>query len=71
LDLATQREVASLIGHRGWISSLALALDESLLASGNGDGTVQIWDLKLRQENRGKLGVHARSRPRWTVNVCR
>jgi WD40 repeat protein len=61
-DLTTQREIDPPRWHGSWVSSLALAPDESLLVSSCGDGAVRIWDLKPKPENlteKLKLTNHA------------
>ena len=49
-DAATEREVATLTGHAGWVMAVAAAPDGSWLATGDYDGTVRIWDVATRQE---------------------
>jgi len=44
-DLATEKQVRTLRGHRQWISAIAISPDGKTLASGGLDGTIQLWDL--------------------------
>jgi WD40 repeat protein len=47
-SLAARRSlslVATLEGHTGWVTSLAVRSDNKLLASASTDGTAKIWDL--------------------------
>ncbi len=43
-DPATGQQRATLTGHTGWVTAVAIAPDGTWLASGTGDGTVRIWD---------------------------
>lgn len=44
LDVATLSVQATLIGHSGFVSSVAYSADGTRLASGGADGTVRVWD---------------------------
>jgi WD40 repeat protein/serine/threonine protein kinase len=50
-DLNTQREIDPPRWHGSWVSSLALAPDESVLVSSCGDGAVRIWELNPKPES--------------------
>jgi len=49
-----------LTGHSGTVNSVAFSPDGKILASGNGDNTVTLWDVKTRQSI-GQLTGHTRS----------
>jgi WD40 repeat protein len=44
------KPTAFLEGHTARVESLAVSPDEKVLASGSGDGTVRLWNLKERRE---------------------
>lgn len=44
-DLQTARPVRSLLGHKNWITALALSPNGTILASASLDGTIKLWDL--------------------------
>jgi WD40 repeat protein/serine/threonine protein kinase len=44
-DLATGRVLRELVGHRGWISSLAFSRRDASLAVGTRSGEIRIWSL--------------------------
>jgi WD40 repeat protein len=49
-DLLTGREAARLDGHAGWVHSLTFSPEGDELASGSGDTTIVLWDVRpLRQ----------------------
>jgi WD40 repeat protein len=49
-DVATGKEVTSLVGHSGSLYSLAFSPDGKLLASGDSYGKVVVWDVAARKE---------------------
>lgn len=44
-DVATGRELTTLVGHDGWVYSLSFSPDGKVLASGGSDKMIKIWDL--------------------------
>ena len=48
-DTRTGREVAALDGHDSFVLSLAISPDGCTLATGGGDRTVGMWDLRYYQ----------------------
>jgi WD40 repeat protein len=44
-EVATDREVALLLGHQGWVWHLQFSHDGKYLVSGSSDRTLRIWDL--------------------------
>ena len=49
-DLATGTEARSLEGHEHVVMALAFSPDGNWLASGSGDGTVRLWNVKTRRQ---------------------
>ena len=47
-DVETQTSIATLSGHRLWVSSVAFSHDGTVLASGAGDETVKLWDVETQ-----------------------
>jgi WD40 repeat protein len=44
-EVATNQEIAMLIGHQSWVWDVQFSQDSRYVASGSGDGTMRIWDL--------------------------
>jgi WD40 repeat protein len=44
-DLATAREIRTLVGHSDWVTGVTFSPDGSRLASSSYDRTVKIWDV--------------------------
>jgi WD40 repeat protein len=44
-EVATNREVAMLIGHRSWVWDVKFSHDSKYLISGSTDETIRIWDI--------------------------
>src|SRR5262249_1006100 len=57
-DAGTARELRSLKGHTGPISSVAYAPDGKTLASGSADRTVRVWDVGTAKELHRFEGHH-------------
>ena len=55
-EAETGRVVATLSGHQGGVSGVAFSPDGRRLASGSGDTTVTIWDLRTRHAIRTLRG---------------
>jgi WD40 repeat protein len=49
-DVATEQQVDTILGHRGFVFGLAMSPDGRTLASGGADGTVRVWDVGSAQE---------------------
>src|SRR5205807_4506388 len=49
-DLISGREVATLTGHEGEVTSVAFSPDGRTLVSGSNDQTVRVWDVATRRE---------------------
>ncbi len=48
-DINEGREIRTLTGHTGIVSSISVSADGKLMASGSYDGTVRLWDLEKGQ----------------------
>lgn len=62
-EVETGRRVATLEGHGGWVTTLALSPDGSTLASAANDGALKLWNLALRKEVitlPGQISPHTR-----------
>jgi WD40 repeat protein len=44
-EVATNREIAMLIGHQNWVWDIQFSPDNKYIASGSSDETMRIWDL--------------------------
>ncbi|MFQ4142771.1 serine/threonine-protein kinase [Chlorogloeopsis sp. ULAP02] len=55
-NLGTQKKIFTLIGHSGWIWSVAFSPDGQILASGSADKTIKLWDLQTGKEIRTLRG---------------
>ena len=49
-DVATLRERALFIGHRGEVTSVSFSRNGATLASGSRDGTVKLWDVAVGED---------------------
>lgn len=56
LQFFTGQEVGTLAGHTGAVLSLAISLNEQILASGSEDHTVKVWNLTTGQELHNLIG---------------
>ena len=48
-DVASRQNIAILIGHTDWVSSVSFSPDGKTLASGSEDNTIKLWDVVTRQ----------------------
>ena len=53
-SMKTFKEIASLKGHEGQVLDISLSEDDALLASGDENGVIKIWDVKSQKEVKGK-----------------
>ena len=49
IDVATQKNIATLQGHSGVVTSVSFSPDGRLIASGSTDGTVMLWDVETKE----------------------
>ncbi len=49
-SLESQKEVATLQGHNGWVRSIAFSPNSKYLASGSDDKTVKVWSMEKQKE---------------------
>ena len=56
-DVSTRRNIATLEGHTGWVTSVDFSSNVSTLASGSFDGTVKLWNTAM-QNNIATLKGH-------------
>ena len=49
-DLASRRELATLLGHSGPVMGVAVSPDGALVATGSLDGTAKLWDAETGRE---------------------
>ena len=54
-NLNTNRRVATLVGHTGWVSAIRFSPDQTL-ASGSLDGTIRLWNLATGKFSSFKAG---------------
>ncbi|MDE0316602.1 MAG: WD40 repeat domain-containing protein [Candidatus Poribacteria bacterium] len=49
-------KLATLLGHKGWVTALAFSADENTLASGDANKTIKLWDVDTHKERATLLG---------------
>ena len=59
-EVDTGRELLTLNGHSGWVTSVAFSVDGKMLASGSDDKTIKLWEVATGRELR-TLSVHFHS----------
>jgi WD40 repeat protein len=59
-DVASGRELRTLIGHAAWVTAVAFSRDGQLLASASGDRTVKLWEVAGGREVRTLGGFAGR-----------
>ncbi|MGH9881062.1 MAG: caspase family protein, partial [Pyrinomonadaceae bacterium] len=55
-EVATGRELRTLTGHSGWVTSVAFTADGKTLASGSHDQTIKLWEVATGRELRTLTG---------------
>jgi WD40 repeat protein len=55
-EVASGREIETLLSHTGWVYSVAFSPDGRILASASRDNTIKLWDVHLRREIKSLSG---------------
>ena len=50
-DVSSKKPIATLMGHKKSVTSVAYSPDGKILASGSFDGTIKLWDVNSKQLN--------------------
>ncbi|TAD94417.1 MAG: hypothetical protein EAZ98_19490, partial [Oscillatoriales cyanobacterium] len=54
------QEIRTLRGHSDYVNSVVISPDGQIIASGSGDNTIKLWNLKTGQEIRTLTGHSAK-----------
>ncbi len=55
-NLENHSELATLKGHSGWVTTVAIAMDRKTFASGDAKNGIKVWDLDTYQERATLIG---------------